>query len=264
MKTKLTTLLASCMLLGTAVTAMAVPLPVGPVTFHWTNYEERVTGVRQELKGVFSLDQITQTGSSTPVWSAGDGGKYLYGKFDSLIASSFGGETPGSSITFTGGNLYVYEWNSTFDLTKDATIYTDINSGNLFLSAQFVTGGDFFNPTSTLVSTITGSGADGKTGFLAIKGSGASLLDVTGGSAGSALDTNSYARFTGGFADLAMVNTFSILNTGSNPFTNTYKGWDVVSSDPINGIATPEPGTFALLGAGLIGLGLFGRKRMRN
>lgn len=257
--------IAASMLMASAGTAMAVPLPVGPVTMHWTDYENRLTpgSSTQELTGVFSLDQISHTGGS-PVWNDGPG-SHLYGYFNSLMTSSVS-EMPGSQVKFTGGQLFVYETASVVDLTKRATIFTDIaSSGTLFLKANFVTGGDFLNPTNTLVATITGGGSDGKTGYPAILGTGRALLDVIGGTAAAALDTNSYARFdgTGLFADLSMVNTFSILNTGTSPLTNTYKGWDVVSSDPINGIATPEPSTFALLGLGLIGAGFIGRKRMK-
>ena len=270
MKTKLIGLLASCMLMATAGAAIAVPIPVGPTTFHWTNYENHLSTTEtspQFLSGVFSLDTISPKGGA-PSWSQGTGGQYLYGYFDSLLTTSPVGETVGSQVTFSGGKLYVFETTSAFDLTKTATIYTDMAAaGTLWLTADFVTGGDFTKPTSTLVATITGGGNSGTDpNYPAIKGRGTSLLDVTGGTMFSTFDTNSFTRYDGSglFADMSMENTFAIINNGTSPLVNTYKGWDVVSSDPIDAVATPEPGTFALLGAGLIGLGFFGRKRSRK
>ncbi|TWJ17332.1 PEP-CTERM sorting domain-containing protein [Geobacter argillaceus] len=270
MKTKLIALLASCMLMATAATAMAVPVPVGATTFHWTNYENHLSTTAtspQTLSGVFSLDTISPKGGS-PTWAQGNGGQYLYGYFDSLLTTSAVGEKVGSQTTFSGGKLYVFETTSVFDLTKTATIFSDLAAaGTLWLSADFVAGGDFTQPASTLVATITGGGNSGTTpNYPAIKGRGTSLLDVTGGTMFSTFNTNSFTRFDGSgqFADLSMENTFAIINNGTSPLVNTYKGWDVVSSDPIDAVATPEPGTFALLGAGLIGLGFFGRKRSRK
>lgn len=243
--------------------AVSIPVPSGPISFHWTNWENRVTQTGDPLGGIFRLDQITDPTTSTTVWSNGDLGVELTGVFSGLTTATFGGETVGSTDTFTGGHLDVYiDTNQDFDPTNPGS---GVTNGTLWLSADFVTGADILNPAATLVASVTSVGSDGL-GRPSINATGTALLSVTGGSAANLFDSNTVPRFDGvgniiGYADFSVVNTLHITNTGNAPFTTQRDGWDVWSSDPINGFATPEPSTILLFGLGLFGLAGIGRKK---
>jgi len=254
MKKYLLLMVAMVLVLSMTNAAQAISIPAGPLSFHWTDWETRVTGNGQSLNGIFRLDQILQ--GTTVVWNAG-AGEELTGSFQNLTVASFGGETPGSQILFTGGDLQVYLDNTPdFDPTQPGVGVTD---GTLWIDADFTTGVDFFNPGATLVSTVTSSGSDqGPDGIInpTIRGTGTALLDVVGGSAASTFDSNLFPRLDGSglFADLSLSANFFITNTGSAPFTATTNGWDVWSSDPIKANAIPEPTSMLLFGMGLAGL----------
>jgi hypothetical protein len=91
--------------------------------------------------------------------------------------------------------------------------------------------------------------------------------DVIGGSGASLIMKDSFPFFpnlytdhviNGVYADLKIVSDLTQETT--NPF-----GWNTSSEDPVTGISgIPEPSTIILLGMGLLGIGIFGRKRMKK
>lgn len=253
-------LLAFALVIGMTSAAQAVTVPLGPITFHWTNWENRVTGTGEGLAGIFRLDQILDVNNNA-IWQDGDGGERLTGEFHDLTVDVFEGESTGDQILFTGGVLNVFRGTGAsfgFDPTN-ATTATD---GSLYLSSSFVTGRNLGDATHTLSSIVTGTGVDPE-GFASIRGTGNALLEVTGGEAAGLFDSNTFARLDGSgqFADMTLDANFFIRNTGTAPINNPKDGWDVWSKDPIGANAIPEPTSMFLFGMGLAGLASALRKK---
>jgi hypothetical protein len=199
--------------------------------------------------------------------------------------------TPGivSTRFADGGYLDVYQENGVSDVIVgggstelvDDTRWSRLaaNTNTAFVPSDFTVGADgrlkfvtategthlvameFASGKSTVFPTATLVGAFSPTTFPS-SGTGLGFLDVQGGPFASLpwawqLDTNSQGGALG--RDLDLANGYSLQ---SPPL----KGWLLDSNDPLEGESIPEPGTMALLGLGLAGVGgvVYRRRRSKN
>jgi hypothetical protein len=212
--------------------------------------------------GVFSISSILNdafgtAGYGSSLWSQ-SGSNFLLGGIWGLTDAGFeDGDFGMTNYLLQGGSFAIYETTAlpTYtDLVSNLTAASGNVSGALtsLFTSQAVLSGDFTKdvlpgaPSGTTMTSLSNSQYTNQYAY----GGGEAYLDVTGGTQQSLLDS------TLDGTDLHFEYSFQGNKNSDIPWGAS------LTSASATGTAVPEPGTMVLLGFGMFGLAIFGKRRM--
>lgn len=266
--------LATTLLLGAALPAYAVNIPLGgysgPLQLNFNNYESFFTPggtvdplgpqVGDQNAGVFSVQSITVPGlGGQTLWTSGQNGDVLVGVFNGIMVTSVSGPPSAETTTNTGGvfDLYLVPTSQFLAAGGDQGLAGYGNAGcalaTLCYNGITNTGGGALALTMTLTPGIDGPGVTLTAQV------NATLNPPTGSAAfdGTLSNTMQFKPNVSGKDSFCPNN--SPLCSGADGST-----FSLASQDPIIATAVPEPASLLLFGGGLLGLGSLSRWRRRR
>lgn len=214
-----------------------------------------ITGVGDVLSGVGRV-AIIQDGSGNAAWTWGGSGSHeLSIYFTNFTVASVITAAPGMTMFgFTGGSVQLWS-DASGDSDPDfdpgagetpATAAATFTNGNLWLDLVPQTMASGF----TLMATQIGAQVIGQ-----------GYLNVVGGLAMDYFETDGYgAANTFGNLGLGATADVQFGSLGNIGALGNNTPWAFTGTANVSTFAIPEPGTLALLGAGLVGIGMRRRK----
>lgn len=265
-------------LLAALVGALGLPMTSGAITIDGITFQPGpifetadlfesnsaggpITAPGQELVGIGIVNRILDPLNNV-LWTNGDNGRELTIYFHAFIAQDFSTTGPGAgtdTIRFSGG-LAELRSDSTPNFSAAGTMAAGIASatdGDLFLSlAGSPTGGfGLFDGSAITLTSVGVRVAPSSVPFTsALNVTGSGLLDVTGGDAAAFFDTNQFGCGVGDGAPCPDDADKTFTSSGQLPLVSG-SAWQFRGTGEIQDFSIPEPGTMALLGLTLIGVG---------
>lgn len=243
-----------------AAQANAFSLPANTkVEMKYSNWEMLVDkdnsgdfSVGDELWGLLRVTSINDT-ANRPLWNPLASNEEITGKFSGLVVSSVNTLADNRfSIQFTGGELDLFLHAPT-DALPDTANFSSFVSGERVLSTRFNYGILNGNTSVTMnmdVNALTSP----------LSGTNSFYLDVIGGTLAKMFDSDAFTIFDGSKRDI-LGKSHIASGLGIDDF-----GFDYTSGGDMSAVPAPvpEPSTFFLLGAGLLGIGVYSRKKAKK